>query len=690
MPGFDDRQVTVRLKLVGGQWETCGVDRLAGIYPEDVELTADRWGYRSAQFVLRRDPAAIWPDITAFTEVTIDVDGSRAWEGRVTDTPSRDTTDQVITVACEGWQAHLDDGLVDRVWVHDDLTAWKDYRSFPGAPLGSGTNQFPAGYQVNTGDGKISLSIPNGSPMVQNTGVAVILDLGQGRLAKRIVATWASTWTAASMKLYARGVPDGLFHGASDYADAFLPTLTAGPTTSAGNLGNGYRYIVLNAMYTAASTTAGLDVTVTLSSVKVFGETAYESGNASVLKASTVISDAIRAGTLKLSADMTGIEEPSSVLPVYAPDGPRTPREHIDAVNAYHGWSTKIGRERRPIFRARSSAPKYEIGSWSGAEIQDASGGSGQDLFNRVIVTGTDPAGQPVRADVSATSLPRFAMEPASGLAWPNPSFDTNTNDWTPVTATLTRTTTAGEYDSSPAGGKLVGSSGVMYVDTTTTGTVVAGRLYEAVVRLKANTQIDFQSVQVIGSTGAYAQTSGIVGTAAFVTYRVLYRAAPGDTSLTLRVKSSFIGSRTLYLDTVELNQAVRTAPDRAGITRAKQLQVAAPLPSDGVAAQAIGTAWLTDKAATPFRGSLTLTGRQAIRNRLSGQPVPLHQLLADTDELINLTDRVNPDDGTVGRAARISEVTYRPVEDVATVTLDNTRSDFDALLARLQMAGGN
>lgn len=689
MAELDGRQITVRLRRLDGTWETCGVDRLAGIYPEDVELTADRWGYKSAQFVLRRDPAAIWPDITAFTEVTIDVDGSRAWEGRVIDTPSRDTTDQVITVACEGWQAHLDDDLVDRVWVHDDLTAWKDYRSFPGAPLGSGTNQFPAGYQVNTGDGKISLSIPNGSPMVQNTGVAVILDLGPGRLAKRIVATWTSTWTAASMKLFARGVPDGLFHGASDYADAFVPTLTAGPTTSAGNLGDGYRYIVLNAFYTAASTTAGLDVTVTLSSVKVFGETAYESSNASVLKASTVISDAIRAGTLKLSADMTGIEEPSSVLPVYAPDGPRTPREHIDAVNAYHGWSTKIGRERRPIFRARSSAPKYEIGSWSGAEIQDASGGSGQDLFNRVIVTGTDPAGQPVRADVTAASVPGFGSEAAPGISWPNPSFDTNTTGWTgDMNAVLTRTTVAGEYDTGPGGGKFTSTALYSNIYTLSTGTApVAGRLYELVVRLKASASTDV-NILFGGAWPANQSVFLTVPASGWITQRVYARPRASDTQLSC-VIWAMLNSKTLFVDSLQLNVVQRTLPDRAGFTRTKQLQVAAPLPTDGAAATAIGQTFLTDHAATPFRGSLTLTGRQAIRNRLSGQPVPLHQLLADTDELISLTDRVNPDDGTVGRAARISEVTYRPAEDVATVTLDNTRSDFDALLARLQVAGG-
>lgn len=121
-------EVVVRLQSLDGTWETCGVDRAAGIFPENVTLSSDSWGPKTASFDLRRDPMLPWPDVLAFTPVKIEVDGQLVWSGRVSETPSREGAESVMSVTCEGWQAHLDDDLVDRMWVHDDLTAWKDYR----------------------------------------------------------------------------------------------------------------------------------------------------------------------------------------------------------------------------------------------------------------------------------------------------------------------------------------------------------------------------------------------------------------------------------------------------------------------------------------------------------------------------------------------------------------------------------
>ena len=68
---------------------------------------------------------------------------------------------------------------------------------------------------------------------------------------------------------------------------------------------------------------------------------------------------------------------------------------------------------------------------------------------------------------------------------------------------------------------------------------------------------------------------------------------------------------------------------------------------------------------------------------------MPVDALLGMTGEMIRFTDRIDPDTGAVGRDARIAEVSIDPDTEEATVTLDNSRAGFDALLARLDVVLG-
>lgn len=675
----------VRVQALDGAWETVGVDRLAGVVPENVDLSADSWGSKQCSFDLRRDPSAVWPDVGAFTPVEVDVDGQLSWSGRVSETPSRDGTDRVMSVVCEGWQHHLDDDLVDRMWVLDGTTGFVDQRSLPIADLGTGAGGFPAAPTAQVGEGQIVISWPKDQSVVQNTGVGVVIDLGPNRRAKRAVVTWTGVGTDTNTTLFCRGTPDGRPTVATpDYADAFTSTMVPGPTTSSGNFGagSGYRYVHLFLYRHGVTATAtGNDLWCKISSVRLFTETAFESGNASVLKASRVVSDVLDAGTPLLSTDRSGITATSFSLPEYAPDGPRTPREHIGAVNAFHGWMAKVDPDRRMVFGPEPSRPKFTLGDWSAFELQDAAGSSGADIYNRVLVTGQDPAGQPVQISRFTSS---FDVVRSGG--WPNPSFDTNTTGWTTVVGSLTRTTTAGQFDTSPGAGAL-SSATIASTSTLTTGNIQAGRTYRVTVRLKGSGNQDCQ-IQ-IGSNQGFSQQIASVTSAAFQTFTLFYTARAGDTALAFSAGFGVGASYTLYIDSLTLEVSSQTLADRRGFIRAKQLQVSPTLPSDGVAAAALGDAWLAGHATTPFRGTINITGPDAVRDRTSGQPVPLHQLLRDTGELIHFADRINPDTGAMGRDARITAVTYKPDTDQATITLDNTRSDLDALLSRLAVVQG-
>ena len=683
-------EVVVRLQSLDGTWETCGVDRAAGIFPENVTLSSDSWGPKTASFDLRRDPMLPWPDVLAFTPVKIEVDGQLVWSGRVSETPSREGAESVMSVTCEGWQAHLDDDLVDRMWVHDDLTAWKDFASLPTTPLGSGADNASTAYRVIAGDGKLTLSVPNGAPMPQYTGVGAVLDLGPGRLAKRIVATWTATWVTANMRLYARGVPDGRFFGATDYADAFVPTLTTGPTTSTGNLGNGYRYVVLVAFYSGAAGTAGQDVNVSLSSIKVFGETAYESGNASVLRASTVVGDVIDRAAPMLVTDRSAIQATSFNIPELAPADPQTPREVISTVNGWHNWQPKIDVNRRPVFRPQPDRPRFTVGDWSAVELQDSSQNSGQDIYNRVVVTGSDPAGQPVKVVRSGAQSQAARPFPQSDIALSNPSFAGNVSGWTMETGlSFAYTSAAGTYDSAPGAASLgiaLGAPGQAVA--TMTGTAYAGRTYQITCRINLSTGSGGFYLEIVGTRQGSAITGfgGGWGTHTFMWTPLATMVDP-----VLQVNATFNGGGTAYayFDTFDITRLIASLPDRRNFARTKQLQVGSTLPTDGAAAAAIGDVWLTQHVTTPFRGTLTATGPQAIRDRLTGLPVQPAQLLCETGELIHFSDRIHPDTGAVGRDGRIAAVTYNPLTDTATITLDNNRADFDALMARLAITGG-
>lgn len=445
----------VRVQALDGAWETVGVDRLAGVWPENLELSSDQWGSKGCTFDLRRDPTASWPDLLAFTPIEVDIDGQLSWSGRVSETPSRDGTDRVMSVVGEGWQHHLDDDLVDRKWVVTALGGWRDLRGVPDALLGVSAGKLPVAPQVDVGNGTIRIAWPAGTAVVQNTYASVVLDLGPANLAKRIVVTADAGGFDQDTRLYVRGCasPSDPING-SPQTDAGILALggLSTSTTFSGNLSSGYRYVYLIVFRNGVTTTqAAVDSWCRIKDVQVFAETAYESGNASVLKASTVVSDVLDRGTPLLSTDRSGITATSFSLPEYAPDGPRTPREHIGAVNAFHGWMAKVDPDRRMVFQALPSRPKFTLGDWSAFELQDAAGSSGADIYNRVLVTGQDPAGQAVQ--VSRTAVQAFGLPtiPQTDIVVSNPSFETNTAGWSSGDP-LTRTTTAGEFDSAPAG----------------------------------------------------------------------------------------------------------------------------------------------------------------------------------------------------------------------------------------------
>jgi hypothetical protein len=525
----------VRLEVMDGVWEVCGVDRDRGVVPENMVLSANSWGSDQAAFDLRRDPKRLWPDVRAFTPVTVDVGGRRVWSGRVKETPSKDGADRVMSVTCEGWQYHLDDGAYERVYIHNKVGDWKDARSV----LGSNLTRFTTIGRVQA-DGAITIGWANGDTVPTNALVGVTLDLG-APYARAVSLDFERLNGGAAESLWCVGhnAPDGL-----GTTNGFFSTggLNAEPATGTyvGVASAPQRYVTVYLNHNAAGGVFGSDVTERLKAIRVYGDDTYRSAG---LKAPTVIRDALDQATSLLSPDRSRIDPGGTItlnLPSFATGRPVTPREAWTSANSYHNYKSQVDVYARPVFEPLSTRPRFAVGAWSAMQVEDSSANSSDDIYNNALVTGQSPAGSPVRA-----------------------------------------------------------------------------------LRTAAN-----------------------------------------------------LGYSTL--------------PDRRGFNRTMILDANVPLPDDLVIAAALGDAWLRGHAVTPFKGTIRLTGDRAVRERTSGADVPLEALLLNTSELLHFSDRPHPDTAGWGRDARMTQVSYDVSKNEATVTLDNTRADFQALLARLAVVTGS
>lgn len=667
----------IRAQTLNGVWETIGSERGFGIVPENVQLTANEWGSDTASFDLHRDPGQLWPDIQAFTPVEVEVGGVVVWSGRVKETPTHDA-DYIINVQCEGWQYHLDDDAYAKSYVHSNISQWRDIRTFPNTPLDGAS--FPSAWQVNIDNGIVQMGLPSNTTATDQSAAGVMLDLGPSGTALRVVMT-----LKGGGKVNGQVRLGGSVSAPTGAAGTLGTTLLASPaptsnTTYARTLPQASRYVYIFLVNASGATMTGDDNTwLQVSSIQVFTSTAYESGNASILKASDVVKDSCNQVTPLLSTDQSQVSTTSFAFPdLHFETAPQTARETWQAVNALHNWITKVDVDRRPVFQARPTAPLYEIGTWPGATFDDSSANSGQEVYGRVLVTGTGPDGTPVivaRGTGDQTS-PVLAL-----LTTPvptNPSFDTNTTGWSNSGGgSITRDT--GTFDTSPASLKWA-TSGNDVLTGTMTGTFKAGVTYQVQVRVKASVassaigEVDFGTATDFASTNFVAIPSG-----SFKTYSLTWTPKTTTTSGQI-VFQTADAPVNFWIDSLVMYQVVTTITDKWGFRRTKILPIGAAL-NTAVGTQ-IGDVFIATHKTQPLQGSVVATWG-GVRNVLSGETVHPAVLLRNTQQLMRLGHRIDPDNGGVGRDGTIAVVSYEHDTRTATITLDSTRKDFEALLSR-------
>lgn len=390
--------MSVLLKAVDGSWTTLGGENARGIVPEGVTLTANEGGPDTCSFTLRREAALQWPDLVAFNQCEVWIGGVPVWGGRIWEAPLSSTGEDVIGVVGRGWQYHLDDDLVQRLYVHTNLTDYRDQRSFSVADLTLNR----AAPQVQVGDGVITLIFPKDFIVATNDSVGVTLDLGAS-LGKRVTVTWTRVGGAhGGIDFYSRGSTSADMVGVGGDDNSVNLAASAGSTfshTFAALRRYHHMFLFFNTVGGAFGADQGVRITVST----IYADTAYESGGASILKASDVVKDA-RSGAPLLDTSNEFITATSFSIPDLAPNGYQTPRALMTAANAYENKLLGVGLDRKVYYKTRPTTPLIEVGAWAGSQFQDSSTNSGEALYNRVIVQGSGPDGSPINEVRTSTS----------------------------------------------------------------------------------------------------------------------------------------------------------------------------------------------------------------------------------------------------------------------------------------------
>lgn len=377
----------IRCDPLDGQWQTLGTERYRGIVAENIEASANAWGPDQLSFNVKAvEPGAIRPDLLPYTPVELEIDGTLVWAGRVRQRPS---TDHDHAVTCEGWQYHLDDDAYNRVYVHTRLGDYRDQRTFLGADL----TKFTVSGAASVDNGVLTIGWPNGAVVPAGGCVGVTLDLGPDSTAKRVVLTWESTNNSGTVNAAVRGSSGENPLTALSFDDAIVFAMNTGLSGStAGTLATARRYIHVFLVWAGGGTLAA-DLHLRVTGLKTFRLVAYESGKASVLRADTVIKDALTLAPL-LNQTTSLIQAGTFDIPEFLTNDYQPPREPIDAVNAFENRRLKIGGTdlKTLVFDDKPAAPIVEVGNWSGAQFADSSV-AGEDIYDQVFVTGTGPDG---------------------------------------------------------------------------------------------------------------------------------------------------------------------------------------------------------------------------------------------------------------------------------------------------------
>lgn len=675
-------------------WEELGSGLSRGVLPENITLDqsfeGSIGGPSVANFVLSDTVRRGRPDLEHFTPVTVYSGSEPVWSGRVIRTPEVRDDAYRRFIEAQGWKEHLKDDPVDNVWCHSTLADWKDSSSLPGATW----SNYQGGYVPSTDQWGIVLPTVRGGTIVQNRGVGVTLDLGPNARCERAVVTFTQHATAsASYTVYLRAHDDADPIGSASYEDLDSQNAPAASTeyTLSGTAATPRRYVSVFIYYTGATASCGDDYGCKITEALVFGDASDESGDASILKASTVIGETLDSAAPLVSSDQSGITATSFVLPEFHTGCPGRmyPNEIVEAVNAYHGYQFLLSADPvpKPVFRAVPTTPVYVLGEADSYTFENPGTYDGSEVYSRVIARYDDATGQPAEVTVD-NSTSRTAQIP-------NPSFASDTSGWSISTGSITRDT--GVYESAAASGRLTAANNGFGVfvnngnGSTATGLrPMTNHLFEFAWRkTEPWTSVSMYVVDSAGSdlslSGQVIATADLSGLAedTWHTLQLPFKTGVLGTARIAWTGTGFSGAVDVgYVDSVTLTELAEGIIQSRGFERTKVVEFRSRLTA--AAATQIAQIILDGSQYPPLKGSIRVGG--FVRRYGAGGLV--HCSKIRVGEPILLADETSPQTGAIGRVGIIQAVRYDADAREATLTIDSVANYIDNLLARVGALG--
>lgn len=399
-------------------------------------------------------------------------------------------------------------------------------------------------------------------------------------------------------------------------------------------------------------------------------------------------------------------------LPEYAPPVAISPREHITAVNAVHDYVTKVNENNEMVFAPKPPAAQFEVGDWSAAKFDDASFNSSAEMANKVTIEGKDEYGADLRVIRTAADIPNV---PYVSDRTPQPvNADFQGTSYKGSGWPLTTVNGAGDYGTFAA---VVSTNASMILNTalsenngwTTYGNPAlrwfAGIKYRYRVRLKRTAAAEAKAFAGTSSFTISVKKLGVVvgnrtvfwselNAASFTTFEfdfILPVGGGNEAAPRIEIVSGSWGWANLdmfYMDSQVVSRSAATIPDRMGFVRAKTLTIQSAM-TQGTMEQ-MGDIWLRNHMSTPLKGTLSVQSPTAVREIMSGRPVPPSELLLHTGKKIRFNNRIDPDTGGYGRDGTIASVGYDPTTGESSVEIDNERKSFEAMLSRYDLIVGS
>lgn len=392
----------VKVRRPEGQWVTLGTEEARGVVPEGLAMAADLQGPSSCSFTMKRPADVVWSELQAANQVQVDVAGVPVWGGRINQTPAAGKgVGEQISVSAQGWVNHLGDDQQTWNWVTQRLSGFTDTRGMVAADLTK--NTMPG--TVTSEGGSLVIGYAQGAQIVNDKTVSAVIDLGPGCSATQVGMDISVVGPNADYTFYIMGSDSPWWNDGSrvDYYSQFTSAWTLGVSYTVGGAQAARRYVTALIAYTGAGGTVGQDRFVKIKGFRAARGTTLTAGTFQpTTTASGAITDVVTQWGCTPLLTSPQITPTSFVVPELHPDGYRTPREIIEAVNAYHDYLWGVDALRRPYWRPRPTDPVYEVGSFSGGQFDDTSLGNLDRIYNRVIVEYTGPDG--VAATVSRTN----------------------------------------------------------------------------------------------------------------------------------------------------------------------------------------------------------------------------------------------------------------------------------------------